>query len=85
MAYSHMATPLSLESFSPWGLFFPPLHASSSSFFRVRSMHIIAINGNKKSATIHPLPRGRGVLLQDWNNDQFLGTLLPRAEGARMS
>lgn len=45
-------------------LFFPLLHVRSSSFFRARSVHIIAINSNKRSATIQPLPGGTDPFLR---------------------
>lgn len=73
MAWGHMATRLSLESIPPWGLFFPPLHAYSSSFFRVRSMPIITINSSKKSATIQPLLGGRGAFPRTGTMTSFLG------------
>lgn len=73
LAWSHTATRLSLESIPPWGLFFPPLHAYSSSFFRVRSMPIITINGSKKSATIQPLLGGRGDFPRMGTMTSFLG------------
>lgn len=42
----------------------PGLHVHSSSVLRARSMHVIAINNNEKSATIQPLPGGMDPFLR---------------------
>lgn len=62
----------------PRALFFPPLQHSKFPF----QSEANAYNSNKKSAILRPFPGGRGALPQHWNNDQFLGTSLPRAERA---
>lgn len=59
-------------------LCFPPLHVHSSSFFRARSMHIMAINGNEKSAIIQPLAGGMGPS-SGLEQFPFPGTLLAEA------
>lgn len=59
-------------------LCFPPLHVRSSSFFRARSMHIMAINGNEKSAIIQPLAGGMGPS-SGLEQFPFPGTLLAEA------
>lgn len=65
-----MAIRLRMESISP---IIPPLAAYSSSFFRVRYMYKIIINGSKKSATIQHLPGGRGAFHRTGPMTSFLG------------